>query len=70
MQQTTRGKKPKPVNDKPFQTIRDSVTTTGLSERYLRQLYREGKLPHVMVGNRVMVDVQALIDSVHRKASI
>ena len=62
--------KTKPVKDAPFQTIRSAVAPTGLSERYIRQLYREGKLPHVMVGNRVMVDVPALIDYVHREAAV
>lgn len=54
----------------PFQTIREAVRLTGLSERYMRQLHHEGKLPHVMSGNRVMVNVPKLMEMMDRLCSI
>ena len=56
----------KPVADTPFQTIREAVRTTGLSEKYMRRLHREGNLPHVMSGNRVLVNVPKLMEQMDR----
>ena len=52
----------KPVPVTPFQTIREAVRSTGLSERYMREMHREGKLLHVMSGNRVLVNVPKLME--------
>ncbi len=52
----------KPIVTTPFQTIREAVRSTGLSERYMRKLHSEGKLPHVMSGNRVLVNVPKLME--------
>ncbi len=52
----------KPVSNTPFQTIREAVRSTGLSERYMREMHREGNLPHVMSGNRVLVNVPKLME--------
>lgn len=52
----------KPVLNTPFQTIREAVRSTGLSERYMREMHRNGKLPHIMSGNRVMVNVPKLLE--------
>ena len=54
----------------PFQTIREAVRLTGLSERYVRRLYHEGKLPHVMSGNRVLVNVPKLMEMLDRLCSV
>lgn len=51
----------------PFMSIRDQVAVTGLSERYVRSLLKEGKLPHIMVGNRCMVNVPQLIDLINKE---
>ena len=52
----------KPIPITPFQTIREAVRSTGLSERYMREMHRAGKLPHVMSGNRVLVNVPKLLE--------
>ena len=54
----------------PFQTIREAVRLTGLSERYMRKLHHDGKLPHVMSGNRVLVNVPKLMEMMDRLCSI
>ena len=50
----------------PFATIRETVTKTGLSERYIRKLKSDGKLPCVMSGNRSLVTVPQLIELMNK----
>ena len=58
------------VSVTPFVTIREAVRLTGLSERYVRRLHHEGKLPHVMSGNRVLVNVPKLMEMMDRLCSV
>jgi hypothetical protein len=44
-----------------YQSIKDTVKTSGLSEFYLRKLLKANKLPHIRSGNKVFVNVPALI---------
>ena len=57
----------KPIDERPFVTIRDCVGRTGLSERYIRQLQHEGKLPCIMSGNRCLVNVPQLMDLMNKE---
>lgn len=57
------------VNVQPFQTIRQAVGSTGLSERYLRRLLAAGQLPHVMSGNRCLVCVPELLSMMQKEAA-
>lgn len=50
-----------PTTGTVFLTIREASRVTGLSMYHLRQLKRRGELPHVLSGNRVMVDIPRLI---------
>ena len=50
------------VNAQPFQSIRQTKKTTGLSEYYLRKLVKEGKAPGVYSGNKFLVNVPALLE--------
>ena len=45
-----------------YQTIKDTVKTTGLSEYYLRKLLKAGKLPHIKNGAKIFVNVPRLLD--------
>ena len=65
----TRRSATKPVIDLPFLTIRKCVPITGLSERYLRELLRNGELPHIKTGNRVLVNVRKLLDMMDEKTT-
>lgn len=44
-----------------YQSIKDTVQTTGLSEYYLRKLLKAGKLPHIKSGAKVFVNVPQLV---------
>lgn len=44
-----------------FLSIRKASKTLGLSAYYLRELLKEGKLPHVKCGVKTMVDVPKLL---------
>ena len=46
---------------KVFYSIRETAKITGLSEHYIRQQKKAGKVPGVMCGNKFMVNVPALL---------
>ena len=64
-----RGRKKKNIIDrssmKDFNTIRETAFITGLSEKYLRRLQKEDKLPGVYSGTRFLVNYAALIKSLN-----
>lgn len=43
-------------------TIKETVKLTGIPEYALRRLVREKRIVYITVGNRVMVNVDRLID--------
>lgn len=45
----------------PFQTLPNATRITGLSQRYLREGCKTGKIPHVRSGNVYLVNVPALL---------
>ena len=49
-----------------FQSIKDTVKVTGLSEFYLRKLLKSGNLPHTMSGNKVLVNVPLLVEQIEK----
>ena len=67
MKQTEKKQSTKSVDDRPFVTIRDCPARTGLSERYIRQLKRNGELPCIMSGNRCLVNVPMLMELMDQK---
>lgn len=46
---------------KDFNTIRETAIITGLSEKYLRRLQKQNKLPGVYSGSRFLVNYASLI---------
>ena len=44
-----------------YQSIKDTVKVSGLSEFYLRKLLKAGKLPHIKSGNKVFVNIPSLL---------
>jgi hypothetical protein len=44
-----------------YQSIKDTVKTVGVSDYFLRKQLKAGKLPHIMSGNKVFVNVPTLI---------
>ncbi|MBR4575620.1 MAG: hypothetical protein IKO25_00315 [Clostridia bacterium] len=67
MKRTEKKQNVRPIDDRPFVTIRDCPARTGLSERYIRQLKRDGKLPCIMSGNRCLVNVPQLMELMNEK---
>jgi len=61
----TAGKVIQPV----FQPIKDAVKTTGLSEWYMRQALKNGTLPHIRTGNKVLVNVPRLLAELDEQSS-
>ena len=46
---------------KDFNTIRETAIMTGLSEKYLRRLQKQNKLPGLYSGSRFLVNYASLI---------
>ncbi len=44
-----------------YQSIKDTVKTVGVSEFFLRKQLKAEMLPHIRSGNKVFVNVPALI---------
>ncbi len=44
-----------------FNTIRDTAEITGLSEKFLRKLQKENRLPGIYSGTRFMVNYASLL---------
>lgn len=61
----TAGKVIQPV----FQPIKDAVKITGLSEWYMRQALKNGTLPHIRTGNKVLVNVPRLLAELDEQSS-
>lgn len=45
-----------------YQSIKDTVKTTGLSEFFLRKLLKAGDLPHIRSGTKIFVNVPKLLE--------
>ncbi len=50
-------------NSRPFQSIEDTVKTTGLSAYYLRRGIHDGTVPHIKSGTKYLVNVVRLLES-------
>lgn len=49
-----------------YQSIKDTVKITGLSEFRLRQLLKANKLPHIKSGAKVFVNVPQLLEDLKK----
>lgn len=58
------------AQDKSFMTIRETAANSPLSEHYLRLRLRQNRLPGFYVGTRYMIDYSALMEMLHREASL
>lgn len=43
-----------------FLSIKEVVKTTGLSEYYLRQNIKAGKIPYIKSGNKILINMPRL----------
>lgn len=53
---------------KAFLTIRQTAAAGILSEHYLRLRQKQNQLPGFYSGTRFIIDVNALLDMLHREA--
>jgi len=53
------------AESKPFQTIKEAVRTTGLSEHFLRTAIKEGKIPVVQSGRKFFVNVPKMLEQLN-----
>ena len=49
-----------------YQSIKDTVKVTGLSEYHLRKLLKAEKLPHIKSGTKIFVNVPELLKRLER----
>ena len=57
------------MKDKTYQTLRETVNSTGLSLYFLKKELKAGRLPHIMSGNRVLVNVEKLLDILNKEST-
>lgn len=48
------------LEPKPYMTIRNYASISGISSFTLRKWHKEGRLPGIHAGNRFLIDVGAL----------
>lgn len=54
---------------KNFQSIKETCITTGLSQYSLRQGCRNGTVPHIRIGTKILVNVPLLIDKLNKESA-
>lgn len=53
-----------------FQPIKEAVKITGLSEYFLRQNLKAGKIPHIRSGNKILINMPRLLAELEEQTSI
>ena len=48
------------MNEKVFMTIREVAKTGILSEHTIRMMVKAGEVPHIKVGNRILINYPSL----------
>jgi excisionase family DNA binding protein len=46
---------------KPFQTVKETATTTGFSQFFIRNGIKDGTIPYVRAGEKYLVNVPAFL---------
>ena len=57
------------MNEKLLMTIRETAKTGILSEHTIRLMVKQGKVPHIMAGNRVLINYPAFLESLQANGS-
>ena len=52
-----------------FPTIRQTARRMGMSEYELRKGVKEGRIPYIMSGNRVKINIAMLIDILNAESA-
>lgn len=48
-----------------YHSIRETARLTGLSEYFIRQKHKEGAVPGIYSGNKFLVNVPSLLESLN-----
>ncbi|MEE1056780.1 MAG: excisionase family DNA-binding protein [Acutalibacteraceae bacterium] len=40
-----------------FVTVKEAVKSTGMSEHFIRENLKSGKIPHIMVGKKYLINL-------------
>ena len=51
-----------------WKTFKKTASDSGLAENYLRKLYKEGKLPCIHCGVKIMIDYNRLMCQLSQEA--
>ena len=57
-------------NSRPFQSIEETVKTTGLSAYFLRRGIHEGTVPYIKSGTKYLINVPRLLDALDALPSV
>lgn len=57
------------MSNQPFQTIKETSRTTGLSQYYLRKACARGAIPFIMCGKKYMINVPGLLERLNNDSS-
>ncbi len=55
--------------NKTFLTIRETAQTGILTEHSLRLLQKQGRIPHIMVGTKCLVNYPLLIEQLNKEST-
>lgn len=56
------------MTDKTFMTIREVAKTGILSEHCLRLMQKQGKIPHIMVGTKCLINYPLLLEQLTQES--
>jgi len=52
----------------PFQKIKMASNSTGLSQFFLRQGVKDGTIPHIRCGKKILINVPALLEQMDQQS--
>ncbi len=56
------------MNRTPFMTIREACDFTGLSQFYLRTGAKNGTIPHIRCGQKILINVPLLLEQLNAQS--
>lgn len=53
----------------PYQSVKNTAAITGLSVYYLRNGCKNGTVPHIMSGKKILINVPKLLDRLNAECA-
>jgi len=57
-----------PAHATPFQSVKETCRSLGVSQFYLRNGIKDGTVPHIRSGNKILINVPKLLDALNRES--